>query len=123
VGFVIPAQGIEGAIRFEIHSIQPAGVPTGNPGWVQVLINGSEYCRINPDLCRSPYHRLADCVMIAHLHRERLPLGGGSAVLRVLPPAPHPEAQEVIFWRERLLDGEVVMVDTPERLRRMGGRV
>lgn len=122
VGIAIPAQGMEGAIPFEIDAIHPPGIPAGNPGWVQVLIAGKVYCRINPELCRPPYHRLADCVLMAHRHRKQLPLGGSTANKLVLPPAPHPEAQEIIFWKLRLMDGEVVMVDTPERVRRMGGR-
>ena len=38
------------------------------------------------------------------------------AAMVTLPPAPHPNAQDFLFWRENISGREVVMIDTLERV-------
>jgi hypothetical protein len=124
VTFAIPPNGTQGAIRFEVIRIHPPGL--NFPAWVDLRVNGN-LCRINPDICQPPFHRLADCVWLAAREREKLPVltvgspGTMGCAKVTLPPHPHPEAQEFALWRGILRDNkgfevEAVMIDTMARL-------
>lgn len=114
VGIAVPPAGMEGAIPFEVLRVHPPG-PTF-PAWADILVAGKPV-RINPDICQPPFFRLADCLKVAHLQREELPVHTMAAKV-TLPPAPHPNAQDFVFWRENISGREVVMIDTLERVER-----
>jgi hypothetical protein len=112
VGIAVPPAGMEDAIPFEVLEIHPPVGPS--PAWADILLAGKPV-RINPDICQPPFFRLADCLMVAHFQREELPLHTMAAKV-TLPPAPHPNAQDYLFWRENISGREVVMIDTLERV-------
>ena len=114
VGIAIPRAGVDGAIPFIIVKVHPAELDGGSPAWADLLLGGKAV-RINPDICQPPFHRLADCLMVAHHQREKLPTGDTKAKL-TLPPAPHPEAQDFVFWKESIGGVEVVLIDRMDRI-------
>lgn len=114
VAIAVPPAGMDGAASFVIVKVHPPGVSI--PAWADIILAGSRV-RINPEICQPPFFRLADCLMVAHHQRGDLPLGDTAAKL-TLPPAPHPNAQEFLFWKQNIGGLEVVMIDTMERVQR-----
>jgi predicted O-methyltransferase YrrM len=127
----IPPSGKEGTVTFEVLRIHPAG--PNFPAWADMLVDGKA-CRINPEICQPPFHRLADCAMIAHRDREKMPFehqwGSKNEAICIqvsLPNPTDPQAQEYVFWRSTLKAEsgeklEVVMIDTKARLKKFGRR-
>lgn len=110
VAIQIPPAGREGAIPFHVTYLYPAG--PGFPAWADVVAGGVR-CRINPDIIKPPYTRLADVLFVAYHQRHYFPRfqsGNMSAVS--LPPAPHPEAENFVFCLTTIAGQEVVLIDT-----------
>jgi hypothetical protein len=108
----IPPSGVRDAIRFEILG-EYAGQ---HPRWLDMLVDG-EKCRINPDSCKPPWFRLFDCVEAAK-RRRRLFFRTKDARVSAtwFPPRPHPNARLFAFMLA--FNGEVLLIDTFERMQR-----
>jgi len=118
IGFAIPPAGVPGAIRFEVLHVH--GDIPGTPAWADLQV-GDRLVRINPDIIRPPFHRLADCLWFAFKDWDSFTQKGFNKL--TFPPAPHPNAQDFAFKRCLLPDGtEAVLVDTWGRLEQFAER-
>ena len=116
VAVAVPPAGMPGAIPWEILWMYPAG--EGFPAWADGKVGG-KLVRINPDICQPPYARLADCMAFAHHCRSQIPghpETDDCFALMVFPPSPHPNAEEFVFWKQKIAGQEVIMVDTKKRV-------
>lgn len=79
------------------------------PAWTDVLVDGRIKLRINPEVAAPPYFRLYDAVALVGRSYREIPLSpmAAEAVFG---------GQRFLIWRERLLDGEVAVMDTAERI-------
>lgn len=117
IGFVIGQGGPSEAIPFEVTFVYPA---TSNfPGWADMRVAGRPV-RIDPDIVRAPYFRLADVVHFAHFRRNSLSRSRGFQATFPPPPA---EGETFVFWLADIGPLEVVMIETATRLKRWGGDV
>jgi hypothetical protein len=124
--FAIPPVGTPGAIKFELLNIHGPGVNFASIA--SLLVDGMTF-EIDPELCKAPFDRLADCLMFAVRQRLNLPFfptpGSNrntiTGIKATFPPPPHPEAEDYLFFRRQVTDLagrplEIVMIDKVSRL-------
>lgn len=110
----IPPSGRPGAISFKIGNVVPETALS--PAWADMPVvneRGQRIpVRINPDICKSPFVRLFDCVAMVGLKiDELLAMEPGEKVGATFG------GQQFVFWVERPNDWlNLIMVDTLERL-------
>lgn len=119
IAFSIPPMGRADAIPFVIHSVRESNGQT----WCDVQ-SGDLPIRIAAEICLS-YPRLADCIVRAHQHFDELPeSGSGRAGRLTLPPHPHPDAEDFLFFRLTTENGvEVALIQKAEDGKRPVGTV
>lgn len=92
---------------FEILRITEATAST--PAWTDLLVNGDIRMRVNPEIASHPFLRLFDAVAVVSQHFDRIPHQPEVAVIALA-------GKKYSFFRAMLPDGEVLLVDTHERL-------
>lgn len=118
----IPGVGREGAFRFQIIRFHPANGSV--PAWADMMVDDL-CCRINPDICRPPFTRLADCIsLVAQVSASLSEIKDGWADWTTvwMPPQPHPASERFVFAKTQLRNAHVIMIDTWERVERHGGK-
>lgn len=99
--------GIEGATPWEIHYLHPA-MPEF-PAWADASV-GKIKVRINPEIVQAPYFRLFDCFAFVHVQHKHLP-GPDGMMAKI-----NFGGEDFAFWKTKLDNGTVVMVDTLRRM-------
>lgn len=119
VAIAIPPLGKADSIPFEVVDLHQETEEF--PAWADMLIGKAKRrVRINPDILRPPYHRLADCIALAMLQWYEIPASGfrdnGHWYKVTFPPPPHPEQEDFMFKRVKTTAMEVMMIDTRSRM-------
>lgn len=116
VACTVPGLGQEGAIPFAILGDYIA--TNAFPGWTDVVVGPEQaqvVCRVATEMAQAPFMRLADCLAFVHVNYRFLSGLTSHAVVRTFPPAPHPNAQEFIFWPAQIAGRTLVMIDLKSR--------
>lgn len=113
VAGAIPPSGRPNAISFRISGVRPG--TSLFPGWAEMTIDGNIPVKINPDICKSPFVRLFDCVAaIGQNSDEILSLKRGDKLAKTFG------GERFVFWVESLNSPfgklNVIIVDTLERI-------